>query len=152
MINRFSDDFTKSIVMNPDKLTDGVLAVEGYHIFSWPSWAGPARVVASVATHQEGDTIALLDVANPAKAKIVEILWKRGPDLDLARRWPLNIPETQTCYFFGVDAANKRILLRVKLEKPGVAERMEPVPVSGARISSPAHRHLPNRPLPVRLG
>jgi hypothetical protein len=70
--------------------------------------------------------IALLDVANPSQAKIVEILWKRGPDLDLAPRWPLYIPETGTCYFFGVDSNNNRILLRITREKPGKAERMEP--------------------------
>jgi RNA polymerase sigma factor (sigma-70 family) len=126
MINDFSDGTTTTVVMDVDKLTDGVLAVEGYQIFSWPSWAGPGRVVSALATQQEGDTIALLDVANPAKAKIIEILWKRGPDLDLTPRWPLYIPETGTCYFFGVDAVNNRILLRVTRGKRGIAERMEP--------------------------
>jgi RNA polymerase sigma factor (sigma-70 family) len=126
MINDFSDGITKTIVMNLDKLTDGVLAVEGYQIFSWPSWAGPGRVVSSLATHQEGDTIALLDVANPSQAKIIEILWKRGPDLDLTPRWPLYIPETGTCYFFGVDSNNNRILLRITRERPGIVERVEP--------------------------
>jgi RNA polymerase sigma factor (sigma-70 family) len=126
MINDFSDGFTKTIVMNLDKLTDGVLAVEGYQIFSWPSWAGPGKVVSSLATHQEADTIALLDVANPARAKIVEILWKRGPDLDLTPRWPLYIPESGTCYFFGVDSSNNRILLKITRERPGIVERVEP--------------------------
>jgi RNA polymerase sigma factor (sigma-70 family) len=125
MINDFSDRFTTTIVMNLDKLTDGVLAVEGYQIFSWPSWAGPGKVVSSLATHQEGDTIALLDVANPAKAKITEILWKRGPELDIAPRWPLFIPDTRTCYFFGVDPSNNRILFKITREKPGKAVRME---------------------------
>jgi RNA polymerase sigma factor (sigma-70 family) len=40
MINDFSDGFTTTIVMNLDKLTDGMLAVKGYQIFSWPSGAG----------------------------------------------------------------------------------------------------------------
>jgi RNA polymerase sigma factor (sigma-70 family) len=126
MINDFSDGITTTVVMNLDNLTDDVLAVEGYQIFSWPSWAGPGRVVSSLATQQEGDTIALLDVANPAKAKVVEILWKRGPDLDITPRWPLYVPETGTCYFFGVDPTNSRILFRITRGKPGKAERMEP--------------------------
>jgi RNA polymerase sigma factor (sigma-70 family) len=126
IINDFSDAFTTTIVMNLDKLTDGILAVEGYQIFSWPSWAGPGRIVSCLATHRDGDTIALLDVSNPGKAKIIEVLWKRGPDSDLSARWPLYIPETGTCYFFGVNPANKRILLRIRREKPGTVERMEP--------------------------
>ncbi len=121
MINDFSDAFTKSVLMNLDKMTDGVLAVEGYQIFSWPSWAGPGKVVSALAAHQDGDTIALLDVRNPGKAKIIKVLWERGAELDLAPRWPLYLPQTETCYFFGVDASNKRVLLKISPGKPGKA-------------------------------
>jgi hypothetical protein len=84
---------------------------------------GPGSVVSCLTKHQDGDTIALLDVDNPAKAKILEIVWKRGPDVDLTARWPLYIPETGTCYFFGVDCANNRILVRITRERPGELER-----------------------------
>jgi RNA polymerase sigma factor (sigma-70 family) len=154
LINDFSDRFTRTTVINLEKVSDGILAVEGYHNFSWPTWAGPGRVVACLASQHEGDTIALLDVTKPAEAKIIEILWKRGPDLDLAPRWPLYLPETGCCYFFGVDQANNRALYRVKRGESGKAKCMD----SGLRddwrgglTASPNGRYLlfhANRPAP----
>jgi RNA polymerase sigma factor (sigma-70 family) len=125
LINDFSNTFTRTIVMNLEKLSEGILAVDGYQIFSWPTWAGPGTLVACLATEREGDTIALLDVTKPAEAKVIEILWKRGADLDLAPRWPLYLPETRRCFFFGVDAENKRALFSVKRGESGKAKRME---------------------------
>ena len=59
----------------------------------------------------EGDTIALLDVTNPAEAKIIEVLWKRSDELDVTPRWPVYWPETRRCYFVGVEP-KKRTLYR----------------------------------------
>ncbi len=138
--------------MNLEKLSEGILAVEGYEIYSWPTWAGPGRLVACLATEREGNTIALLDVTKPAEAKVVEILWKRGPDLDLTPRWPLYLPETGRCFFFGVDKANRRILCSVQRGESGKAKRMEPELLDdwrGGLTASPNGRYLllhANRP------
>ena len=154
LINDFSDSFTRTVVMNLEKLSEGILAVEGYQIFSWPTWAGPRTLVACLATEREGDTIALLDVTKPAEARITEILWKRGPELDLTPRWPLYLPETGRCYFFGVDKANNRALFSVKRGESGKARRMEPALLDdwrGGLTASPNGRYLlfhANRPGP----
>jgi len=156
LINDFSDTITRTIVMNLEKLTDGILAVEGYQIFSWPTWAGPETLVACLATQQEGDTIALLDVTKPAEAKIIEVLWKRGPDLDVTPRWPLYLAETGRCFFFGVDPTNKRTLYSVKRGDSGRAKRMEADGQDdrrGGLTASPDGRYLlfnANRPAPGR--
>jgi RNA polymerase sigma factor (sigma-70 family) len=156
LINDFSNTFTRTMVMNLEKLSEGFLAVEGYQIFSWPTWAGPGTLVACLATEREGDTIALLDVTKPAEAKVIEILWKRGPDLDLAPRWPLYLADTRRCFFFGVDEANKRALYSVKRGESGRAERMEPELQDdwrGGLTASPNGRYLlfhANRPVPGR--
>lgn len=124
LINDFSDTVTRSIVMNLDKMTDGIVAVEGYQIFSWPSWAGHETLVACLATQQEGDTIALLDVSKPAEARIIEVLWKRGPELDVTPRWPVYSAETGRCFFVGVEP-NKRTLYSVKRGESRRAKRVE---------------------------
>ena len=49
----------------------------------------------------EGDSIALLDVREPAEAKIIEVLWKRDADLDVIPRWPVFRPGTGECFFEG---------------------------------------------------
>ena len=51
----------------------------------------------------EGDSIALLDVREPAEAKIIELLWKRNADLDVIPRWPVFRPGTNQCFFEGVE-------------------------------------------------
>jgi hypothetical protein len=82
-----------------------VIEVPDHQIFSWPSWVGPGMVVSALASKDrgEGDAIALLDVREPAEAKIIEVLWKRDADLDVIPRWPVFRPGTNQCFFEGVE-------------------------------------------------
>jgi RNA polymerase sigma factor (sigma-70 family) len=157
LVNDFSDTVTRSIVMNLDKMTDGILAVEGDQIFSWPSWAGHETLVSCLATKEEGDTIALLDVSKPAEARIIEVLWKRGPELDVTPRWPVYSPETDRCFFVGVEP-NKRTLYSVKRGETRKATRVEADGQNdklGGLTFSPDGRYLlfgANRPAQGRDG
>ena len=123
LINSFSDP-TESTVMNLEKVTGGKVEVPGYRLFSYPSWAGPGTLVSALATRDEGDTIALLDVSNPAEAKIIEVLWQRGEELDVTPRWPVYWPETRRCYFVGVEP-NKRTLYSLERGKSRRAKQVE---------------------------
>jgi Tol biopolymer transport system component len=103
------------------------LAVPGYRIFSWPSWAGPRTLVASLGAREEGDIIALLDVGNPAEARIIEVLWQRDLELDVEPRWPVYSPDTRHCIFSGV-SANKKTLYSFER---GKSRRAKPVEATG---------------------
>ena len=143
LINTF-DNFTETTVMNFEKLTGGKLAFPGYRIFSWPSWAGPGTLVASFGAKDQGDTIALLDVSNPAAAKIIEVLWQRDPELDVEPRWPVYSPETRRCIFSGV-VANKKTLYLIEHGKSGRAKPVEaagPDEILQALSFSPDSRFL----------
>ncbi len=76
---------TRSTVINLETEEEGAVVVPGHQIVSWPSWAGPGMLVSALAPKgkYEGDSIALLDVRNPAEATIIDVLWKRseGPDV-----------------------------------------------------------------------
>jgi dipeptidyl aminopeptidase/acylaminoacyl peptidase len=115
LVNSF-EDFPMSTVINFEKMTEAMLELRGYRVFSWPSWAGPNRLVSALATagKDEADTIAILDVSNPGDAKIVEILWQR--ERDIVPAWPVYFPEERRCYFSGVDN-NKRTLYSVELKE-----------------------------------
>jgi Tol biopolymer transport system component len=128
LINSF-DDFPLSTVMNLEKLTTEKLELPGYRIFSWPSWAGPGRLVSALSTgdKKDADTIALLDVSNPAEAKVIEVLWKRGDDLDVSPSWPVYWPESRRCYFSGVDG-DRRTLYSIELSE---SRRAKPVEAKG---------------------
>jgi RNA polymerase sigma factor (sigma-70 family) len=107
LVNSFPEP-TVSTVINLETAKGGTLEVAGHRIFSWPRWAGPGMLVAVIGTGEEGEAIALLDVSKPTEAKIVEVLWKRGADLDLTPRWPLYWPESGRCFFVGVEEPNER--------------------------------------------
>jgi hypothetical protein len=112
LINSYSLP-TESIVINLEAKQGGVVVVPGHQIFSWPSWAGPGMLVSALATNGEGNSIALLDVRKPGEAKMIEVLWKGGDDLDVTPRWPIYRPETRQCFFVG-EEPKKRTLYSVR--------------------------------------
>ena len=83
-----------------------------------------AAAVNRLAGGLKRDTIALLDVTDPAKTKIIEVLWQRGKELDVTPRWPVYWPPTRRCYFLGVDGTKRTLysLDRGKSRRPTKVE------------------------------
>jgi hypothetical protein len=125
LINSYSLP-TDSTVINLQTKEGGIIAVSGHQIFSWPSWVGPGTVVSALATNGEGNSIALLDVRKPAHAKIIEVLWKRGKDLDVTPRWPVFRPGTRECFFVG-EEPERRMLYTLKRGESLRARRIEQI-------------------------
>jgi hypothetical protein len=117
---------TVSTVFNLETREGGVVKVPGHEIFSWPSWAGPGTLVSALATGGKADSIVLLDIREPAEAKITEVLWKRSDDLDVTPRWPVYRPDTRRCFFTGEEPM-KRTLFTVQRGEALRARRMEVV-------------------------
>jgi hypothetical protein len=63
--------------------------------------------VAALTAKGKPDSIVLLDVSNPAEAKITEVLWMRTPDLDVTPRHMVIRPGTRECFFVGVEAKRR---------------------------------------------
>ncbi len=125
LVNNFPET-PGTLVMNFEKMTGGTLELPGYRIYSWPSWAGPGKLVSALsANRDDGDTIALLDVSNPIHSTVIEVLWTRSKELDVSPRWPVYWPETRRCFFSGVEQ-NKRTLYSFDRGNPRDAK-----PVSG---------------------
>jgi Tol biopolymer transport system component len=123
LINSF-EDFPETTVMNLQKMTGGKLDVPGYRILKSPSWAGSGTLVSALSTREGGDIIALLDVSNPTEAKIIDVLWQRGKELDVTPRCPVYRPETGRCLFIGVEP-KKRTLYSVERGKSRRAKQVE---------------------------
>jgi len=117
---------TESIVIDLAAREAGIVEVAGHSVFSWPSWAGPGTLVSPLTTEGEPDSIALIDVRRPAGAKIIEVLWKRGHDLDVTPRWPVYRPDMRRCYFVG-EEPTRRALFMVERGVSRRARRMEVV-------------------------
>jgi Tol biopolymer transport system component len=125
LTNRFAPPAV-STVINLETNDRVDVKLRGHELLSWPSWAGPGMLVSSLTTDGEPDSIALLDVRNPADAKVIDVLWKRGEDLDVEPRWPIYRPDTRRCYFGG-QGDMKRSIYVVERGKPFKARRLEAV-------------------------
>jgi dipeptidyl aminopeptidase/acylaminoacyl peptidase len=154
LMNSFDEPIVATVI-NLGAVKAGVVAVPGYRLFSWPRWAGPGELVACLGTKDEGEMIALLDVRDPAAARIIKVLWERGPDLDVFPRWPLYSPESGRCFFVGVAAGSRRALYSVGRGDAGRAVRLLPGDLDRLAVMdlSPDGRYLifaADQPFPTR--
>jgi hypothetical protein len=151
LINPFSEPTDCRILDLASRHLQSV-RVPGRHLISWPRWVGPGKIVAVISTGRKDEEIVTLDVADPADAKIDQVLWRRGPELDVLPRWPLHRAGTGEFFFVGVGPQNRRNLDYLS---PGLSDRALPVePRARADqleglVFSPGNRYLlfnANRP------
>ena len=72
-----------------------------------------------------GDTIALVDVTNPTRGKVKEVLWKQGKTLDVTPLCPAYSLATGRCVFVGKTDGNGRALYAFRHGKPDPPRRLE---------------------------
>ncbi len=73
---------TQVTIMDVRPENSGVLQVPDRQIFAVPNWAGAGTIVAAIGpVGGPADSIAMIDVTDPAQGKLKEVLWKRrrGP-------------------------------------------------------------------------
>jgi Tol biopolymer transport system component len=95
-----------------------------YSVFGWPNWADADTVAAIVGSDGTGDTVALLDVSNPEKARIKQVLWKSDGDAAMKPLWPVYTPITGRCVFVGIEPRGMA-LYSVEKDQPRRAKRLE---------------------------
>jgi Tol biopolymer transport system component len=110
-----------------DAVSGAEQAVEltGYEFFSVPSWAGDGQTIVAVVRTGGTLAIALVDVADPASAKIKEVIWTRGTGVSDEPIYPVYSAAQKRCVFAGRSAAG--FVLYLALGKPGaLPKRLEP--------------------------
>jgi Tol biopolymer transport system component len=73
----------------------------GYKFISVPNWAGDANTIISVVQGEGPLSIALVDVSDPADAKIKQTLWVRGDGTSVSPTCPVYSPALKRCVFSG---------------------------------------------------
>jgi Tol biopolymer transport system component len=109
LINTFNDPARSYVYDFPTRETTQVV-VPGLKIFSWPRWAGPHTLVASLGAQNEPVAIDLLDILRPGQARVERRLWRRSDGPDIYARWPLYESSTGACYFLGARGGTRAIL------------------------------------------
>jgi Tol biopolymer transport system component len=110
--------------VRPEK--SGLLQIRDLQIWSVPSWASDG-IIAAVVGAGFGDTIALVDVTDPARGRVKEILWKmnftgKGPSV--SPLYPAYLPSTGRCVFIGKESKGMALysLLRGQADPPKLLE------------------------------
>jgi len=103
------------------------LRIPDLQLYSPPNWASDGTIVAVVGS-DFGDTIALLDVTDPAQAKVKEVLWKmnfkgKGPNVN--PHYPAYLASTRRCVFIG-GAREGMALYSFQRAQVGPPQRLEP--------------------------
>jgi hypothetical protein len=125
LIAGFSSPATVTIMdIRPER--SGNLDIPGHRIFSVPSWASEGTIVAVLGPAAgPGDTIALVDMTDPARGKVKEVLWKRADGADVLPYCPIYSPVSRRCAFIGKTPGMGRALYAFEPGKPGRPRRLE---------------------------
>jgi hypothetical protein len=117
---------TDVTLMDSSGKTDVDLQIPELQIYTTPNWVSDGTIVAVVG-RESGDTIALIDVTDPAQAKVKEVLWKanfKREGLDVRPTFPAYVPSSGLCVFIGRKAG--KALYSVQRGQPDKLKRLEP--------------------------
>ena len=90
-------------LMDADPDRSLVLQLHNYQIYSHPIWAGKETILAGIGP-TASDTIGLIDVSDPPRAKVKEVLWQRASGPDVEPAYPAYSTATGRCIFVGKGA------------------------------------------------
>ena len=102
------------------------LQIPDLKVYTIPSWVNDNTIVTAVGS-ELGDTIALIDVSEPAHAKLKETLWKanfKGEGLDVLPTYPAYLPATGRCVFIG--GGPEKVLYTFRRGQARNTKRLEP--------------------------
>jgi Tol biopolymer transport system component len=77
------------------------IALPDHTVHSVPGWAGDSQTLIAVIRGKGPLMVALIDIADPAAAKVKQVLWTRGLGSDAEPRYPVYSAETKRCVFAG---------------------------------------------------
>ena len=105
-----------------------------HQFFSVPSFAGDGQTLAAVVRGKGALCIALVDISEPAQAKVKEIVWNRGIGISDEPIYPVYSTAAKRCIFVGRSPTGF-FLYRIDQQTKGVPVKLEPNAL-GERIAS----------------
>lgn len=87
-------------IMDADPARSAVIKIADHQIYAVPSWAGNGMIAAVVGA-DAGDQIALIDVGDPTRARLKEVLWRKANSRDLKPGCPIDSDASRRYVFVG---------------------------------------------------
>jgi len=88
-------------VMDVKTKAERPIQLADHKVWSIPSWAGDSNTLVAIVHSATGAGIAMVDIAEPERAKVKQILWRRGDRLAVGPAFPVFSPDTGRCIFVG---------------------------------------------------
>ena len=114
-------------LMDANPAKSAVLQLAENQFYADPTWADAATIVAVIGSN-EGDTVALIDVNDPSKAAVKEVLWRRTNGPDVTPDFPIYSPATRRSIFIG---SNEKVRALYSIQQG----KVEPAKRVGAEAS-----------------
>jgi Tol biopolymer transport system component len=126
LIISFSSPAQVTVIDDRPGKKSGEVHLAGQRVYSIPSWAGEGTIVAVIGAegNEAGDTVALLNLADPEQTTTQEVLWKKGSGLAVNPSEPIYSPITRRCVFVGSDPKGMA-LYSAEQGKSGPPRRIE---------------------------
>jgi Tol biopolymer transport system component len=96
-----------------------------HQFFSVPSWAGDGQTLVAVVRGKGAASIALIDVSDPTKARLKEVIWTRGTGVSDEPIYPVYAADAKRCVFVG-RSPQGFFLYRIDADTKGVPLKLEP--------------------------
>ncbi len=96
-------------LMDADPNRSGGMELPDKAIYGDPSWSGPGTFVtvigpaARVIGEMGGNAIVLIDISDPPRANVKEVLWRKANENDLKPSCPIYSATTGRCIFVGTN-------------------------------------------------
>ncbi len=136
---------TELSLTDPSAGTERPIQLTGYEFISVPSWAGDGQTIVAVVRTGGTLAVALIDVADPASAKIKEVVWTRGAGVSDEPIYPVYSAAKKRSVFVGRSAAGFALYL-VEGRPGALPKRLEPnyndKRIAGLAISPDGERVL----------
>jgi dipeptidyl aminopeptidase/acylaminoacyl peptidase len=87
-------------VMDANPAKSGALHLADYKFYADPTWADAGTIVAVIG-FTEGDTVALVDVRDPSKAKVKDVLWRKANGPAVTPDFPIYSSAIRRSIFVG---------------------------------------------------
>jgi len=112
-------------VMDVKTKAERPIQLADHKVWSIPSWADDSNTLVAIVHSATGAGIAMVDIAEPERAKVKQILWRRGDRLAVGPAFPVFSPDTGRCVFVGREEKGMS-LYSISIGKYDPPQRLEP--------------------------
>lgn len=130
LVTTFTSPCQLTVVEDPARPVAKPVKLDGGEFFSVPSWADEGKTIVAVVKTGREVAVSLVDVTDPAEAKVKRILWRKGEGLAVSPFYPVFNADSGRGTFVGRNERREEALYTFAVGQGG-PQRIEPAGYTG---------------------